>query len=401
MESVETRKLGKHLFIFEKGKDRNGNGKARDRTLITSCETEDGDNKLPPEFVKYMRTLFDILDEKNTGFVKLIDLEACWSKNNGDSSSHGTGVLEQLRRVTPANGLISFDLLCTGFGQALHSNEGVSIRNGSTGQNPELKPASRKNGFVFNQTLVEQRSAVPAVAQVNKQQDTIRLPVVPGKFVEFSKSNEIRERTVPKSEKGLNHKPSREQKRPKSMGHKTNKPKKSVHWSSAVNESYRYGVERRSRPISLGSFGQPHEETTHLYPSQTNSHISSKNGQNPEHELCKTDAVCIPKPEARRRPRSMVHFGEQKRVVDLSVAKKEGGILEGLQKTDKKAVIDKLKQWRNEELKKGGQGRSDVRKEPGRVAHGYQSDNEGNRIMRHKSAVAPLCHSGNEPDFGM
>jgi hypothetical protein len=189
------------------------------------------------------------------------------------------------------------------------------------------------------------------------------------------------------------------------MGHKlTNDSKKSVRWSSVVNEPpYHCGLEKRSRPLSMGAFNRLREETTQLYPSQTNANDSRKIDQNPDHKLGKTDdAVFIPKPEVRKRPRSMLPFSKQKQTVDLSVAKKEGGILEGLQKTDKKAVIDKLKQWRNEKLKKeGGPEKNGVAKEFHRVVHGYQSDNEGGYRMRNKPTLAPKLNSVNEADVGM
>ena len=408
MESVETRKLGKHLFIFEKRNAKNGT--AKDRTLITSCQTED-DNKLPPEFVKYMRTLFDILDENNTGFVKLSDIEACWGRKNGDSTSHGTGILEQLRQVTPANGLLSFDRLCKGFGQALHSKEGVSIPNGSTGDGYETRKPSKvgqdsrpksasKRDSVSKETTTGQATPVRSV-QVDKQDESLSFPEVVEKFGEFSKTNGIRQSTVlrPNSENGLNQKRKPEQKRPKSIDNEITEPKKTVNWSNAVSNPKRYGLEKRSRPRSMGPFGQPHKETVHVPFSQRNSSESSKTDQNSKPELCKADAVFIPKPtEVRKRPKSMIPFSEYKQAVDLSVAKKKGGILEGIQKTDKKAVVDKLKEWRNEELKKGP-GINGVTMGLHRVAKGYQSDNEGGCRRR---AVAPVCRqSGNEADFGM
>jgi hypothetical protein len=406
MESVETRKLGKHLFIFEKGKAKSPNGKAKGRTLITSCQT-DTDNRLPPEFVNYMRTLFDILDANNSGFVRLSDIEACWGQKNGDSTSQGTGVLKQLRKVTPANGLLSFDRLCRGYGQALRSNESISIPNGSARASYESRKSSKvernseprpapKYQSALNGTPTGQRGPVSAV-QVDKQGET----KVAERFGELYKTNGIRERAVlnPNSEIGLNHMRKPGQKRPKSIG--TSETDENVKSSFAANNFY--GRKERSRPISTGPFNQPHEEAIHVPFSQANSSKSSKIDQNPDTELCKIDTVFIPKPDVRKRPKSMLPFSEQKQPVDLSVAKKKGGILEGIQKTDKKAVIDKLKQWRNDELKKNcSRDKNGVAtaKDFHRVTQGYQSDNEGG-YCRQRRALAPVCYSGNEADFGM
>ena len=47
----------------------------------------------------------------------------------------------------------------------------------------------------------------------------------------------------------------------------------------------------------------------------------------------------------------MVQLRQQKEL-DLSVAKRKGGILEGIQKTDKDTVVDKLRQWKKEAQRK-------------------------------------------------
>ncbi|XP_066589718.1 suppressor APC domain-containing protein 2 isoform X2 [Prorops nasuta] len=71
--------------------------------------TSDG---MPKNFVSAMRTLFDIMDDQNTGFVKFSDIEGRWQ----DDGSQGLpkGVLDSLKKVTPPNGLLSFERFCAG-----------------------------------------------------------------------------------------------------------------------------------------------------------------------------------------------------------------------------------------------------------------------------------------------
>ncbi|XP_015595692.1 suppressor APC domain-containing protein 2 isoform X2 [Cephus cinctus] len=67
---------------------------------------------LPKHFVAAMRTLFDIMDDQGTGFVKYSDIEGRWQ----DDGTQGLpkGVLESLKKVTPPNGLLSFERFCAG-----------------------------------------------------------------------------------------------------------------------------------------------------------------------------------------------------------------------------------------------------------------------------------------------
>ncbi|KAK3747840.1 hypothetical protein QZH41_015983 [Actinostola sp. cb2023] len=73
---------------------------------------------LPTEFVNYLRSLFDILDHDKCGFVKITDIESYWDAKGSSFS----GVLESLRKVTPSNGLLSFEGLCGGLKLAIRSS---------------------------------------------------------------------------------------------------------------------------------------------------------------------------------------------------------------------------------------------------------------------------------------
>ncbi|XP_074654468.1 uncharacterized protein LOC141908351 [Tubulanus polymorphus] len=71
---------------------------------------------LPEQFVKSLRMLFDILDEKNTGFIKLTDIQLYW---HGNEEGLPEGVLDSLRQITPRSGKLSFDRFVTGLKIAL------------------------------------------------------------------------------------------------------------------------------------------------------------------------------------------------------------------------------------------------------------------------------------------
>lgn len=73
-----------------------------------------------------MRTLFDIMDDKRTGFVNFADIENRWQ----DDGSKGLpkGVIESLRKVTPPNGMLSFERFCAGLKICLLRNQ-VDQRN--------------------------------------------------------------------------------------------------------------------------------------------------------------------------------------------------------------------------------------------------------------------------------
>ncbi|XP_071449890.1 suppressor APC domain-containing protein 2 [Hetaerina americana] len=85
---------------------------------------------LPTQFVLAMRTLFDIMDDKNTGYVQFSDIENRWR----DDGTKGLpkGVIESLKKVTPPNGLISFNHFCTGLKICLLQNQAENARSPSS-----------------------------------------------------------------------------------------------------------------------------------------------------------------------------------------------------------------------------------------------------------------------------
>lgn len=82
---------------------------------------------LPKQFVSAMRTLFDIMDDKHTGYVKLTDIENRWR----DDRTKGLprGVIESLQKVASHDGLLSFDRFCTGLKICLLRNQVENTSN--------------------------------------------------------------------------------------------------------------------------------------------------------------------------------------------------------------------------------------------------------------------------------
>ncbi|KAM3959087.1 suppressor APC domain-containing protein 2 [Aphomia sociella] len=78
-------------------------------------------DSLPKQFVLAMRTLFDIMDDKHTGYVKLTDIENRWR----DDRTKGLprGVIESLQKVASHDGLLSFERFCTGLKICLLRNQ--------------------------------------------------------------------------------------------------------------------------------------------------------------------------------------------------------------------------------------------------------------------------------------
>ncbi|VEN34389.1 unnamed protein product [Callosobruchus maculatus] len=85
---------------------------------IPLSPTPDG---LPKQFVVAMRTLFDIMDDKRTGYVNIADIENRWQEDN--TKGLPKGVIESLRKVTPPNGMLSFDRFCAGLKICLLKNQ--------------------------------------------------------------------------------------------------------------------------------------------------------------------------------------------------------------------------------------------------------------------------------------
>ena len=74
-------------------------------------------NNLSSVFISHVKTLFDILDENHTGFVRLSDIESHWAGN--DCVIPANTVIQSLRNVATPSGRLTFDTLIMGLERAL------------------------------------------------------------------------------------------------------------------------------------------------------------------------------------------------------------------------------------------------------------------------------------------
>lgn len=135
-------------------------------------------DSLPKQFVSAMRTLFDIMDDKRTGFVNFADIENRWQ----DDGSKGLpkGVLESLRKVTPPNGLLSFERFCAGLKICLLRNQ-VEQRNqkqrtSEGGAQPNRPPSAPLLDFDCQPKMPWSNTAAVRPNNVISQQRTLSMP---------------------------------------------------------------------------------------------------------------------------------------------------------------------------------------------------------------------------------
>ncbi|XP_064086040.1 suppressor APC domain-containing protein 2-like [Macrobrachium nipponense] len=103
---------------------------------------------LPKPFVNAMRTLFDIMDDQRTGYVKFSEIERRWQDDGAQGMPRG--VLGSLRKVTPPDGYLSFERFCAGLQISLlrnkmedktpNNNFGLNIPPKLSGSNTGLPP---------------------------------------------------------------------------------------------------------------------------------------------------------------------------------------------------------------------------------------------------------------------
>ncbi|XP_075168647.1 suppressor APC domain-containing protein 2 [Haematobia irritans] len=123
---------------------------------INACDA------LPKAFVQSMKTLFDILDDQRTGYVKFVDIEKGWQ----DDGSKGLprGVMESLRKVTPANGLLTFDRFCAGLKLCLLRNQNAQIIGTQQGEQCKNKSNAPINNATNWKTKSPSKSQRPPSA---------------------------------------------------------------------------------------------------------------------------------------------------------------------------------------------------------------------------------------------
>ena len=99
---------------------------------------------MPKQFVSSLKVLFDILDEEKSGLVRLADIESRWK--DGEVSGLPNGVVDALKKVTPASGKLTFERFVAGLKIALLRNKGDSLKDstqsavslGGLGLKPDL-----------------------------------------------------------------------------------------------------------------------------------------------------------------------------------------------------------------------------------------------------------------------
>lgn len=97
-----------------------GNQKLFQSSTNSLCSNNSDIDGLPKSFINAMRTLFDIMADPRTGFVRFSDIEQRWQE---ESQGMPLGVVESLRKVTPANGNLSFERFCNGLKICLVKNQ--------------------------------------------------------------------------------------------------------------------------------------------------------------------------------------------------------------------------------------------------------------------------------------
>lgn len=144
---------------------------------LSQSATLDG---LPKQFVGAMRTLFDIMDDKGAGFVKFSEIERRWQ----DDGTKGLpkGVIESLRKVTPPNGMLSFERFCAGLKICLLRNqvEGKNPSKQYAGESQPIRPPSAPVLEIDKPHWTAPNTATVRPNNVMPQQRTLSMPQLPG-----------------------------------------------------------------------------------------------------------------------------------------------------------------------------------------------------------------------------
>lgn len=164
----------------------------------TTHATSGNMESLPKQFVSAMRTLFDIMDDKNSGYVKVTDIENRWR----DDRTKGLprGVIESLQKVASHDGLLTFERFCTGLKICLLRNQ---VQNGPSKLNdgednaaihtqlsaPIHRPPSAPLLDVNDTQNLERNWNVIKTSENSSQQRTISMP----QLIARSKDSQIQE----------------------------------------------------------------------------------------------------------------------------------------------------------------------------------------------------------------
>ncbi|CAN7937021.1 unnamed protein product [Ixodes hexagonus] len=127
---------------------------------------------LPKRFVAAMKTLFDIMDDQKTGQISFKDIEARWSGSGRDGQSPVSvpnGLIESLQKVTPPNGMLTFERFCAGLKICL-------LRHRVSNNNHHRQPS---HGIVQRHRSTTSLAPQPSLGQVSEPQARGRPSSVP------------------------------------------------------------------------------------------------------------------------------------------------------------------------------------------------------------------------------
>ncbi|XP_029469368.1 LOW QUALITY PROTEIN: suppressor APC domain-containing protein 2 [Rhinatrema bivittatum] len=91
------------------------------RGCLLPVELHSSTQGLPKAFLLSLRTLFDILDDHQRGYVHIQEIESRWQGT--DTRELPKGVLECLRKVAPANGYLTFERFVLGLRRSILNPE--------------------------------------------------------------------------------------------------------------------------------------------------------------------------------------------------------------------------------------------------------------------------------------
>jgi len=119
---------------------------------------------LPEKFVSAMRTLFDVMDDNKTGFISLADIESRWCSDKEEGGSVPPGVIDSLRKVTPASGELSFERFCAGLKICLLRNKAEKGRQDSSSQSNDTVSENEEQSVRLTKLRQQRTMANPSPA---------------------------------------------------------------------------------------------------------------------------------------------------------------------------------------------------------------------------------------------
>lgn len=204
--------------------------------------TELASDGLPKQFVSSLRILFDILDENRTGFVCLKDIESRWS----DDGVRGlpAGVVDGLRRVTPHDGLLSFEKFVAGLKLVLHSRRVNESRKPFASKENRLPYDVKVQNETNHQYIDSQSGYVTSRRGVSNVHNIVNEPPV----------NPSQQRNVQRHGSNSQSYSDRFNENDKNaFGQPTFRPQQDL---STVN-SYAIKADVRNYPVTMGSHQSP------------------------------------------------------------------------------------------------------------------------------------------------